>query len=51
MFTHQVGSAKEKLHSSLCCRAGHWRTRFIQDHQYKHVQGFTVKWYVILFGH
>ena len=51
MFTNQVGSAKEKLHSSLCCRAGHWRTRFIQDHQYKHVQGFTVKWYVILFGH
>ena len=51
LFTHQVGSAKEKLHSSLCCRAGHWRTRFIQHHQYKHVQGLTVKWNVILFGH
>ena len=51
MFTHQVGSAKEKLHSSLCCRAGHWRTCFIQHHKYKHVKGLTVKWYVILFGH
>lgn len=49
-FTHQVCSAKHKLHSSLSSRAGHWRTGLVQHHQHKHIQGLTVKGDVILLG-
>lgn len=50
MFTHQMRSAKQKLHSSLGSRAGNWRTSLIQHHQYKHIQGLAVKGDVILLG-
>ena len=49
-FTHQVSSAKYKLHSSLCSRAWHRRTGLIQNHQHKHIQGLTIKGDVILLG-
>lgn len=49
-FTHQVGPAKHKLHSSLGSRAGDWWTGLIQYHQHKHIQGLTVKGDVVLLG-